>query len=260
MLRPGHRVGRIRQSRGLSGRGLLDAGLLRLRCLLVSADAGVLEAHGGDQSHGGCSENNCTASFLRASLCFLVLRQEWGMTDFENEEHDRPTFTGTKMKSFVTGKEMTYFPSAEKSKRTFFSYFLISLMVLLVIACVACIFVMKFYMLITSSNGTVNSLGGPVTSVANAVQIQLLNYFYSELAVWLTLRENHRTDTQYEDALITKLFAFQFINSYASFFYIAFIKKLAGDPCQYNSCMAELSMSLAIVFGNSYFCTYVILL
>ena len=36
--------------------------------------------------------------------------------------------------------------------------------------------------------------------------------------------ENHRTQTQYDDALIIKLFAFQFANSYASLFYIAFFR------------------------------------
>jgi hypothetical protein len=68
------------------------------------------------------------------------------------------------------------------------------------------------------------------------------------MAVSLTDKENHRTDTEYEDALISKLFAFQFVNSYCSFFYIAFIKKGAGDPCQ-GSCMSELSLALAIIFG-----------
>ena len=38
------------------------------------------------------------------------------------------------------------------------------------------------------------------------------------------ISENHRTQTQYDDALIIKLFAFQFANSYASCFYIAFFR------------------------------------
>ena len=38
------------------------------------------------------------------------------------------------------------------------------------------------------------------------------------------MAENHRTQTKYDDALIFKLFAFQFVNSYASCFYIAFFR------------------------------------
>ena len=40
----------------------------------------------------------------------------------------------------------------------------------------------------------------------------------------LTNWENHRTQTAYDDALIIKLFAFQFVNNYASLIYIAFFK------------------------------------
>lgn len=38
--------------------------------------------------------------------------------------------------------------------------------------------------------------------------------------------ENHRTQTSYEDALIIKLFGFQFVNSYTSLFYIAFFRQV----------------------------------
>lgn len=42
-------------------------------------------------------------------------------------------------------------------------------------------------------------------------------------------QENHRTDTAYEDNLIAKTFMFQFVNSYASLVYIAFIKEHIGQ-------------------------------
>ncbi|CAE7679401.1 Ano4, partial [Symbiodinium microadriaticum] len=51
----------------------------------------------------------------------------------------------------------------------------------------------------------------------------VFNFIYSKVADILTARENHRTDTEFEDSMISKLFLFQFVNSYASFFYIAFI-------------------------------------
>jgi len=58
------------------------------------------------------------------------------------------------------------------------------------------------------------------------VQITLFNIVYAARAIQLTDNENHRTDTLYEDALIVKLFVFQFINSYTSFFFIAFIAQV----------------------------------
>jgi anoctamin-10/anoctamin-7 len=60
--------------------------------------------------------------------------------------------------------------------------------------------------------------------------------------------ENHRTDTKYEDAIILKLFVFGFFNSYCPSIYIAFLKTLLGDECNYNSCMGELGQSLMIIF------------
>ena len=60
-----------------------------------------------------------------------------------------------------------------------------------------------------------------MASVINAVQITILNIVYGKVAVKLTRRENHRTDTEYEDSLIAKIFVFQFVNSYTSFYYLA---------------------------------------
>ena len=74
-----------------------------------------------------------------------------------------------------------------------------------------------------------------------------MNAVYGDMAISMTERENHRTDTDFEDALIAKLFAFQFVNSYASFFYVAFIKNLAGDPCE-GTCMSELSAAIGVIF------------
>ena len=39
-----------------------------------------------------------------------------------------------------------------------------------------------------------------------------------------TLAEYCRTDSEYEDSLTFKMFIFQFINYYATLFYIAFFK------------------------------------
>eukprot|EP01030_Chromulinospumella_sphaerica_P005306 gene5306-5189_t len=100
---------------------------------------------------------------------------------------------------------------------------------------------------------TIESKVGPsdsqlVASILNAVQIQFTNMAYSFLATELTNRENHRTNTQYEDSLIMKIFLFQFVNSYASFFYLAFFAESTGDCL--SSCMQPLAYNLAVIFGS----------
>ena len=56
----------------------------------------------------------------------------------------------------------------------------------------------------------------------------LLYFSYAVLIIKLFIpiipTENHRTQTQYNDALIIKLFGFQFANNYTSCFYIAFFR------------------------------------
>ncbi|CAM9582218.1 unnamed protein product, partial [Heterosigma akashiwo] len=74
-------------------------------------------------------------------------------------------------------------------------------------------------------------------------------------SVWLNNAENFRTDTEYEDGLVAKTFAFQFVNSYATFYYTAFFKR-SSEGCDYgyldsyDSCMYDLFESLGIIFGT----------
>ena len=47
---------------------------------------------------------------------------------------------------------------------------------------------------------------------------------YRKIAVVLTYWENHRTKTEFEDSIILKLFAFEFVNSYGNLFYLAYFR------------------------------------
>jgi hypothetical protein len=175
---------------------------------------------------------------------------EWGMIGFEEEQRDRASYgldpACEHIHSPVDGKAIVYFPSEEKSKRIRKSVRITFLLIALVIGCVGLVFFVKYEM-VHSSDPNTQAAAGIVASILNAAQIQILNALYSEYAVQLNEQENPRTDTEYEDSLITKLFAFQFVNSYAPLFYIAFIKEQLGDECEYT-CMAELSQTLTIIF------------
>jgi len=63
-----------------------------------------------------------------------------------------------------------------------------------------------------------------VGSAANLVWMIAMNNVYLLLAKYINNLENHRTESAYEDSLIFKTSAFQFINSYFALFYVAFIK------------------------------------
>ena len=75
-----------------------------------------------------------------------------------------------------------------------------------------------------------DTMSSVIASIVNAVQIYVFNYLYGVCAESLTQRENHRTDSEHEDALVGKYFVFQFVNSYSSFFYIAFVAEHMPKP------------------------------
>lgn len=175
---------------------------------------------------------------------------KWGMVGFEEAEQARPQFKGDLIQSPVDGKMFMYFPRNEYMKRIVMSTSIVSGCILVVLGVVTGIFVLKI--ILTSMRELVvggTQTGGIIVSIANAVQIQVLNMAYGNIALLLNAYENHRTDTEYEDALIAKTFIFQFINSFSPMFYIAFVKPYipALDPCL-GSCMGELQTSLGTIF------------
>ena len=101
----------------------------------------------------------------------------------------------------------------------------------------------------------------------NLVLILIFNYIYESIAMWLTEKELHRTQTGFDDALTLKIYLFQFVNYYASIIYIAFFKgQFVGTPnnytrfmkwrqeeCSPGGCFVELSIQLAIIFMGKQF-------
>mmetsp|Transcript_1153 Transcript_1153/g.1625 ORF Transcript_1153/g.1625 Transcript_1153/m.1625 type:complete len:764 (+) Transcript_1153:118-2409(+) len=178
-----------------------------------------------------------------------TLVMEWGMTGFQKEELVRPEFYGEKIQSFIDGKQVLYFDKRKRSRFVAFSQTVVISLILVVIAAVGAIYFFKSYMA-ASSNAYLSDYSSYIASILNSVQIQIMNVIYSKISIGLNKLENHRTNTEYENALIAKTFLFQFVNSYASFFYIAFIKGMYEGCTTYGgSCMNELAISLGIIFG-----------
>eukprot|EP01038_Epipyxis_sp_PR26KG_P011020 gene11020-14800_t len=175
----------------------------------------------------------------------------WGMVGFEDDEQARPEFQGKDYKSPVDGSPILYFSPNEFYQRVMVSVSIISTLIAIVLIIVAGIFALRIILSHTSAltvGGT--NLGSIITAIINAIQIQILNALYSSVAIALTKYENHRTDTEYEDALIAKTFIFQFVNSFSSLTYISFVKPfiLTLDPCVQSGCMSELQSSLGTIF------------
>ncbi|XP_021363024.1 anoctamin-4-like isoform X2 [Mizuhopecten yessoensis] len=184
----------------------------------------------------------------------------WDVQEYEANEPDRPEFFSTTFKEDpVTKAKEMYFPTKKQNIRYLTSFSTLMFMILIVLTSVVSIII---YRVITSVDYCPNMdptscllATTVVSSVLNTVSILILGKVYDYLAVKLTDWENHRTQTMYDDALIIKLFAFQFANNYASSFYIAFFRgrfDYAGilglgseyrDSCE-GTCMSQLSFQI----------------
>lgn len=177
---------------------------------------------------------------------------QWGTKGFEDEEQDRPLFDGMTIESPIHGGEMTYFAPEQKAKRNNLAVSAVIVMIDCVIAIVAGIYIFQYFLSQPANHRYVQvlkiDLAPIIASGLNAVVIVVLNVLYQGVAVKLNDYENHRTDTQYEDALISKIFAFQLVNSFAALTFVAFVKSFIGIICIRADCTGEVAASLSTIF------------
>jgi anoctamin-10/anoctamin-7 len=193
-----------------------------------------------------------------------MLQMKWGTAKFEDVEEDRPEFEGDDTKDPTTGLQTTWYDPMKRQVTSYYNLSLIGVMITCVIGVIAAIFLFRYWSFGWGSrdaDGNLNAerlviagepMGDILASLMTALQIQILGGAYKKLADWMTNKENHQTQTQYEDSLIAKVFLFQFCNSYSSLFYIAFIKPTleqcgGGNP---GECLDELFLQLFIIFGT----------
>ncbi len=168
---------------------------------------------------------------------------EWGMSNFEDlMESIRHDFTGTSDQSYIDGSDILYNSPSKKFWAMCYSNVFVFIMILGAIGFVSLIFYLQY--LVSDVYGSI------LVSILSAIQVIVLNYLYQNKATKLTESENHRTDTEFEDSLIGKIFAFTFVNSYASLFYLAFIKHNTGQECDNGPCVVDVSYQLAVVFSK----------
>lgn len=194
-----------------------------------------------------------------------TLAYEWDVDTFEQNEPDRPEFYGTKSKPdpIIPGEETMFYPAYKQFLKFAASASTLIFMMMLVFTSVVAVITYRVIMSVRFCNTTTECLllTTILSSVFNAVSILILGKIYEKLAVKLTDWENHRTQTRYDDALIIKLFAFQFVNNYTSLFYIAFFRGARfgsygmwgmgeeyQDSCGVNNnCMSMLSFQVLVL-------------
>ncbi|CAG8516637.1 5146_t:CDS:10 [Ambispora leptoticha] len=194
------------------------------------------------------------------ATCFLeswkrynaALAHDWGVTCFKKNEQSRPGFRGTvSIQSKVTNKKELVFPPRKRFLYCFASIILIIVSILIVIATTETLLLLSKKLF-----GKFGALGSFISSIINLGVVLILSPTYKRLAIKLTELENPRTATRFEDSHILKVYLFDFVIFYGALFYILIVKqKFAGkilrisdyEGCEYNSCMVELNIQLAVI-------------
>ncbi|XP_064446705.1 anoctamin-10 isoform X3 [Mirounga angustirostris] len=151
----------------------------------------------------------------------------WGTLVMKRQfEEPRPGFHGVLGINPITGREEPLYPSYKRQLRIY--------LVSLPFVCLClyfCLYVMMIYFdmeawalsLHESSGSEWTSVLLYVPSIIYAIVIEIMNRLYRYAAEFLTSWENHRLESAYQNHLILKVLVFNFLNCFASLFYIAFV-------------------------------------
>ncbi|XP_061396870.1 anoctamin-2-like [Musca vetustissima] len=205
------------------------------------------------------------------------ITHRWDLTGFDvHEEHPRPQYLAklqhlphTRTDYVTNMREPTVPFWRMKLPAAVFSFSMVLLLVALTLVAVLAVVVYRMATmasLMLRKSNPMNTSSAIVLSTSSAAFLNLcmlyvLNYVYNRLAEYLTELEMWRTQTQFDDSLTLKMYLLQFVNYYASIFYVAFYKgKFVGRPgdytlwfdfrqeeCSSGGCLTELCIQLAII-------------
>ncbi|XP_060518729.1 anoctamin-4 isoform X2 [Cylas formicarius] len=204
------------------------------------------------------------------------ITHRWDLTGFDvQEEHPRPQYLARlahvkrKQVNVVTNTMEPLVPFWRiKVPMTIFSFSIVLLLVSMSLATVVAVVLYRMSLLVALKvhsdkvdKSYVILFTTATAACINLVSILIFNYIYTYVAEYLTEFECLRTQTEFDDSLTLKIYLLQFVNYYASIFYIAFFKgKFIGFPKKYNKifgyrqeecgpggCLMELCIQLAVI-------------
>ncbi|CAI5445945.1 unnamed protein product [Caenorhabditis angaria] len=159
-----------------------------------------------------------------------VLSYQWNSEDFHSVEPDRPEFRGSKLKEDpITGEDVWISPAVIRYFKfvvsfLFVSFFMSLTFISLMLVTLLKIWANHFFKCDTSYTFNCWFVTAVIPSVLNTLSTMGLGAVYSNLVEKLNRWENHRTETDHNNSLIVKIFAFQLVNTYTSLFYVAFFR------------------------------------
>ncbi|KAG5674939.1 hypothetical protein PVAND_004883 [Polypedilum vanderplanki] len=152
-----------------------------------------------------------------------VMAYKWGTLSLTNVELPRPEYYGKIGRDPITGKMTPQYPLYKTQIQVYF----VSVPVI-VLCTIGAIFLTLFTIYLEDYFILQYGLESYITMIPSIIQsilVAVLTVFYDRFATYLTVMENHRTQSQFERHRVNKLIVLEFVNNFFSLFYIAFIKQ-----------------------------------
>ncbi|KAJ3219020.1 Anoctamin-3 [Dinochytrium kinnereticum] len=182
----------------------------------------------------------------------------WGVQNYEKDEVRRHEFKPKgSVCSPITGKLELVFPRYLRTMRQIISQSALCLAILTVIATIFGQIVLFWFV---KSRTPHQWAAAPASAFTGLACIWIGRQIFRPLCYLLTEWENYKTETEFEDALLLKIWSFEFFNIYLHVVYSAFLRpfvtisQLTGindfidQICEQNTCSAELTLELLIIF------------
>ena len=169
----------------------------------------------------------------------------WGIDEGQKETKINENFAPDSKQKLIFGY---YVPIEKEPFHTFkklLSYFVLLGMIFLVFSFIYSLFRLKARLI----NGNIYhdyKISFYIACI-NGLQIKIMNYIYYFIADFLNEWENHFSLTEKDESFAKKLILFDFLNSYSSLFYIAFINPY-NEGCINNNCLKELETQMYSIF------------
>jgi len=156
-----------------------------------------------------------------------IMAMRWGTVRFNDNAVERGEYSGKQMKSPVDGRPHLMADKAKQKQAQKSSLVIVLFACIASFGTVVVIYLFRYYLYhvdedrsanidsqhVTTPKSSVSKLALQVASTVNAVQTQVFNYFFTDIAISLTDLENHKFQSSYESSLVAKMFIFLVMNS-----------------------------------------------
>jgi hypothetical protein len=128
----------------------------------------------------------------------------------------------------VTNRKETYFPEFKRLNLRIFSFLSVFVITALSSALIGVVFYLEYLVLYHHTKFQFRFFDWAVAALIS-VLIEVFSYLYMGFSTVLADNENHRTETEYEDSLITKTVLFKIFNHYGAVIFTIFFKGSLGE-------------------------------